>query len=157
MPKRRHGNLLVLRWEVAPFLLTVECPFKTMWDPVGSFQVQILFESPYPFLVCRKYASQPSGPSLSSKGQIQTLANGEVRDLMKQGRNSQVTIVQRLNGDLVPSQGIPMTISWQEPKPLSLWRMVTSGQIPGAPPCDLTANQSEERYTPCSPHPKFCL
>lgn len=27
--------------------------------------------------------------------------------------------------------------------------------VPGAPPCYLTASQSEKSPTPCSPHPKF--
>ena len=64
-----------------------------------------------PFLVYRKYASlQPSWPSLSSKGQIQTIANQGREGMQKQRRSSQETIAQLWVRVLVPPQGIYITI-----------------------------------------------
>ena len=49
---------------------------------------------------------QPLWPSLSSKGQVQTVADQERKVMQRLGRNSQETTVQPWGRMLVPSQGI---------------------------------------------------
>ena len=54
---------------------------------------------------------QPPLPSLSSKGQVQTIANQGREGMQRPGRSSQETIVQLWGRVLVPPQGIFITIS----------------------------------------------
>ena len=54
---------------------------------------------------------QPPWPSLSSKEQVQTVANQGREGTGRQGRSSQETIVQPWGRVLVPPQGIHITIS----------------------------------------------
>ena len=54
---------------------------------------------------------QPPWPSLSSKGQVQTLANQGRERIERQGRNSPETMVQPWGRVLGPPQGICITVS----------------------------------------------
>ena len=80
-------------------------PSRTLW---GSW-AQKSFCVPH-FLFVRNRL-QPPWPSLSSKGQVQTVANQGREGMQKQGRNSQETIVQPWGRVLVPPQGTHITIS----------------------------------------------
>ena len=74
---------------------------------MGPSLLQILSVSR--FLTCRQ-SLQPPQPSLSSKGQIQIVANQGREGMQKQRRSSQETTVQPWGRVLVPLQGIYITI-----------------------------------------------
>ena len=67
---------------------------------------------------------QLSWPSLSSKGQVQTVANQGREGMQRQGKSSQETIVQPWVRVLVPPQGIHITISLSSSHiyPFANWR-----------------------------------
>ena len=66
---------------------------------------------------------------------------------------------QRVTHNWTHTQATLSLSSFGELKPPTRGGMATSGwdKIPRAPPCYLVTNQSEERHTVCSLHPKFCL
>ena len=80
---------------------TVSCGTKQ--DPVGFLGTEA-FLSPLSWL-------QPPWPSLSSKGEIRTVAKTGREGMQKQGRGSQEIIVQAWGRVLVPLQGIHITNS----------------------------------------------
>ena len=120
----------------------------------GALEVQILSVSPISCLWGKGFIQSP-WPSLSTKGQFQTVAYQGRLGMQKQRRSSQETIVQG------PPQGIYITIYlWvilQELRSPPRWRMITSGWaqeswnniVPGnrtgtQQSCYLTTNQLEE-------------
>ena len=104
---------------------------------------------------------QPPRPSLSSNGQIQTVANQGREGTRRQGRSSQETIAQPGGRVPAPARGIHITVSlscfadtetstgWEKlavccpqarrPRPAGARRLVMPT------PTYLTTNQSEER------------
>ena len=127
---------------------------RTLW---GS-GIQIVFVSPVSCLLDIDFI-QPPRPSLSSKGQIQTVANQGREGMQKQGRNSQM-VVQPWGRVLLPPQGVCITISLS----YSAGTKAPTQLKDGAPPrflehypvTSLPTNQKKS-HIPCSPHPKFCL
>ena len=66
-------------------------------------------------------------PPLSSKGQVQTVADQGRKGRQRQGRSSQATIAQLWGSDLVPSQGIKiMTQASYRPKGKGIFLMLLS-------------------------------
>ena len=78
-------------------------------------------------------------------------------------RNERGTIKKLQGRVLVPPQGIYTTISLSSsagakaPTQVEDSNLRLSTRFPGAVPCYLTTNQSEESHLLCSHHPKFCL
>ena len=129
---------------------------ETEQVPVRPSWVQILSTS-----------FQPPRPSVSTKGQIQTVANQRSEGMQKQSRSSQETIVQWLKQDTGSSSRIYITISLSSStgtkaptlvedgnyrlRPRTGWNQRLRIDIPGTLLCYLTTNQSEESQIPCSP------
>ena len=81
-------------------------PSRTLWAP-GHKSLSV---SPISWLQEIGFI-QPPWPSLSSKGQVQTVADQGREGMQRQGRSSQDKIVQPWGRVLVPPQGIHVTIS----------------------------------------------
>ena len=107
---------------------------------------------------------QPLWASLSSKEQIQKVANQGREGMKKERKSSHETIVHPWSRVLVPPQGIYMTTSLSSSARTKVLTQVEDGNfklntrfLEHCLPCYLATNQSEESHTPCRPHPKFCL
>ena len=81
---------------------------ETKQGPVGSWAHKSFCVPHFLFLWNEL---QPPLPSLSSKGQVQTIANQGREGMQRPERSSQETIVQLWGRVLVPPQGIFITIS----------------------------------------------
>ena len=90
--------LLSAAWLMLGKLLLLPCPpfiwkwkgFETKQDPVGLLVLGTLLCSPPPTSCSQGLASslQPPGPSLSSKGQLWTVANQGREEMQREGRSN---------------------------------------------------------------------
>ena len=108
-----HIMFILSEMILFPLLSGIISSYFSGWNwagPCGAPGHKSLSVSPISFLQGIGFI-QPPWPSLSSKGQVQTVANQGRQGVLGQGRSSQETTVQPWGRVLVPPQGVYITIS----------------------------------------------